>query len=92
MQTSDKACHRDDSDHVKLCVSLVQLAVHQVPSALMKRLHVNAQKACSGLLLTQNCVCNLQTKVFLILEYAAKGELYKELQKVHHFDERTTAT
>lgn len=33
-----------------------------------------------------------ETKVFLILEYAAKGELYKELQKVHHFDERTTAT
>ena len=34
----------------------------------------------------------LQTKVFLILEYAARGELYKELQRVHHFDERTTAT
>ncbi len=34
----------------------------------------------------------VQTKVFLILEYAARGELYKELQRVHHFDESTTAT
>lgn len=30
-------------------------------------------------------------KVYLILEYAAKGELYKELQKAGHFDERRTA-
>jgi hypothetical protein len=30
--------------------------------------------------------------VYLILEYAAKGELYKELQRLHHFDERRTAT
>jgi hypothetical protein len=33
----------------------------------------------------------LQEKVYLILEYAARGELYKELVKKHHFDERTTA-
>ena len=32
------------------------------------------------------------TRVYLILEYAAKGELYKELQRVGHFDERRTAT
>lgn len=31
-------------------------------------------------------------KVYLILEYAAKGELYKELQRLGHFDERRTAT
>jgi hypothetical protein len=31
-------------------------------------------------------------QVYLILEYAARGELYKELQKVHHFDEKRTAT
>ncbi|KIY95642.1 hypothetical protein MNEG_12318 [Monoraphidium neglectum] len=31
-------------------------------------------------------------KVYLILEYAAKGELYKELQRIGHFDERRTAT
>jgi len=31
-------------------------------------------------------------KVYLILEYAARGELYKELQKAHHFDEKRTAT
>lgn len=37
-------------------------------------------------------VCVLQEKVYLILEYAAKGELYKELQRLGHFDERRTAT
>ncbi|WIA23424.1 hypothetical protein OEZ85_000179 [Tetradesmus obliquus] len=30
-------------------------------------------------------------KVYLILEYAAQGELYKELQKLGHFDEQRTA-
>jgi hypothetical protein len=43
------------------------------------------------------CVCvhdadALQEKVYLILEYAAKGELYKELQRLGHFDEHRTAT
>jgi len=32
------------------------------------------------------------TRVYLILEYAAKGELYKELQRHGHFSERLTAT
>mmetsp|Transcript_2437 Transcript_2437/g.4088 ORF Transcript_2437/g.4088 Transcript_2437/m.4088 type:complete len:323 (+) Transcript_2437:166-1134(+) len=31
-------------------------------------------------------------KVYLILEYAARGELYKLLQKLHHFTEQQTAT
>lgn len=31
-------------------------------------------------------------RVYLILEYAAKGELYKELQRAGRFDERRTAT
>jgi hypothetical protein len=30
--------------------------------------------------------------VYLILEYAGKGELYKELQKLGRFDEKRTAT
>ncbi|KAG6533168.1 hypothetical protein ZIOFF_007034 [Zingiber officinale] len=33
-----------------------------------------------------------ETRVYLILEYAAKGELYKELQKSKCFNERRTAT
>lgn len=33
-----------------------------------------------------------QTRVFLILEYAARGELYKELQKQRTFDEQRSAT
>lgn len=37
-------------------------------------------------------LCAVQEKVYLILEYAAKGELYKELQQLGHFDERRTAT
>ncbi|GIY78382.1 hypothetical protein CEXT_741751 [Caerostris extrusa] len=31
-------------------------------------------------------------KIYFILEFAARGELYKTLQKHHHFDERTAAT
>ncbi|CAH7401999.1 aurora kinase C [Phodopus roborovskii] len=31
-------------------------------------------------------------RVYLILEYAPKGELYKELQRKHHLDEQRTAT
>ncbi|TKW13928.2 hypothetical protein SEVIR_5G133900v4 [Setaria viridis] len=33
-----------------------------------------------------------QTRVYLILEYAAKGELYKELTRCKHFSERRSAT
>lgn len=33
-----------------------------------------------------------QEKVYLILEYAPKGEVYKELVKQGHFDEQTAAT
>jgi len=32
-----------------------------------------------------------QTRIYLILEFAAKGELYKELQKNGHFDEKRSA-
>ncbi|XP_055993170.1 aurora kinase C-like [Sorex fumeus] len=31
-------------------------------------------------------------RIYLILEYAPKGELYKELQKIKRFDEQSTAT
>lgn len=34
---------------------------------------------------------SLQEKVYLILEYAPRGELYKDLVKKKHFDEKTTA-
>lgn len=33
-----------------------------------------------------------KTRVYLILEYAPRGELYKELQKYQRFDEKRTAT
>ncbi|KAK1286479.1 Serine/threonine-protein kinase Aurora-1 [Acorus calamus] len=33
-----------------------------------------------------------QTRVYLILEYAARGELYKDLQKCKYFSERRAAT
>eukprot|EP00271_Cylindrocystis_brebissonii_P019844 TRINITY_DN627_c0_g1_i1.p1 TRINITY_DN627_c0_g1~~TRINITY_DN627_c0_g1_i1.p1 ORF type:complete len:288 (+),score=60.15 TRINITY_DN627_c0_g1_i1:505-1368(+) len=33
-----------------------------------------------------------QTRVYLILEYAAKGEVYKELQKYRQFSEKRSAT
>ena len=32
------------------------------------------------------------TRVYLILEYAPRGELYKELQKEKKFDEKRSAT
>eukprot|EP00850_Spirogloea_muscicola_P009697 SM000055S18231 [mRNA] locus=s55:164398:165828:- [translate_table: standard] len=34
----------------------------------------------------------MQNRIYLILEYAARGELYKELQKSHFFSERRSAT
>lgn len=33
-----------------------------------------------------------QTRVYLIIEYAARGELYKDLQVNHYFGEQRTAT
>ncbi|KAG6533125.1 hypothetical protein ZIOFF_006990 [Zingiber officinale] len=33
-----------------------------------------------------------ETRVFLVLEYAARGELYKVLKSLHHFSEKRTAT
>ena len=33
-----------------------------------------------------------ETRVYLILEYAPKGELYKELQKNTRFNDQRTAT
>lgn len=33
-----------------------------------------------------------ETRVYLILEYAPKGELYKELQKCARFNDQRTAT
>jgi len=33
-----------------------------------------------------------QARVYLILEYAAKGELYKELQRCKVFNEKRAAT
>ena len=32
------------------------------------------------------------TRIYLILEYAARGELYKELQKMGRFNDARTAT
>ena len=32
-----------------------------------------------------------QTRIYLILEFAAKGELYKELQRNERFDEKRSA-
>lgn len=37
-------------------------------------------------------ITSLQKRVYLILEYAPKGELYKELQKCKYFSERRAAT
>ena len=34
----------------------------------------------------------MQKRVYLILEYAPKGELYKELQKCKYFSEKRSAT
>ncbi len=51
------------------------------------------QLAGSGRLAVNNgFLSHVQTKVYLILEYAAKGELYKQLQAQNHFSEKTTAT
>ncbi|ORX99907.1 kinase-like protein [Basidiobolus meristosporus CBS 931.73] len=33
-----------------------------------------------------------ETKIYLIIEFASKGELYKELRKITHYDEPTAAS
>lgn len=33
-----------------------------------------------------------ETRIFLVLEYAAQGELYKLLKNLHHFSEKRAAT
>lgn len=33
-----------------------------------------------------------ESRIYLILEYACQGELYKKLKKAGRFDDRTTAT
>ena len=32
------------------------------------------------------------TRIYLVLEYAARGELYKLLKNLHHFSEQRAAT
>lgn len=34
----------------------------------------------------------MQSYVYLVVEYAARGELYKELQRCKHFSEKRAAT
>jgi hypothetical protein len=52
---------------------------------------LTGSRLCLLLVLVLYCMYFLQEKVYLILEYAAQGELYKELQKLGHFDEQRTA-
>lgn len=66
----------------------------------MSSTHMFSTHITDGTITLLTCMCGialclmllLQEKVYLILEYAAKGELYKELQRLGHFDERRTAT
>ncbi|CDY33670.1 BnaC08g19700D [Brassica napus] len=54
-------------------------------SSLWKRIRIKSE---------HNTLCwlLLQKRVYLILEYAARDELYKELQKCKYFSERRAAT
>ncbi|CAN6885151.1 unnamed protein product [Brassica oleracea] len=54
-------------------------------SSLWKRIRIKSE---------HNTLCwlLLQKRVYLILEYAARDELYKELQKCKYFSERQAAT
>ena len=57
---------------------------------LILKIHVCAGFGISPYLWFLNYL--LQKRVYLILEYAPKGELYKELQKCKYFSERRAAT
>lgn len=56
------------------------------------RLQIFDSELLSGLINFDTLLYILQKRVYLILEYAAKGELYKELQKCKYFSERRAAT
>lgn len=45
-----------------------------------------------NLIVSVHCYPAMQDKIYLILEFAAKGELYRELQKHGRFNEQQTAT
>ncbi len=62
----------------------------QVLLAGLMRASVHA--ACPKAMCSPSLVIEWQTKVYLILEFAAKGELYKQLQAQNNFSEATTAT
>ncbi|KAK6927320.1 Protein kinase domain [Dillenia turbinata] len=59
--------------------------------SVLSNLLIGCGQSESFLLLTEDFHL-VQKRVYLILEYAAKGELYKELQKCKYFSERRTAT
>ena len=56
------------------------------------RLHSTLLHVASACSASHGMTWHAQKRVFLILEYAAKGELYKELQQRNHFGEEQTAT
>lgn len=53
-------------------------------------IHLDCKLTCNHQFSCIDCGAS-QDRVYLILEYAAKGELYKQLQEAHHFDEKRTA-
>jgi len=82
--------------HSKYIVALKMLFKSQILQShvehqLKREVEIQSRLRHPNILRLYGYYCDY-SKVYLILEYAAGGELYKELQKTHRFDEEHTAT
>lgn len=72
-------------------LSKAQLVRHNVQHQLRREIEIQANLQHPNILQLFGYFWD-DTRVFLVLEYAPRGELYKKLRDVERFDEKTSAT
>ncbi|CAD5233074.1 unnamed protein product [Bursaphelenchus xylophilus] len=84
---------RDVYSHIPVALKILfksQLTKHNVEHQLVREIEIQAHLRHPNILRLYNYFSD-EKRVFLILEYALHGELYKELQKKGRLSERRTA-
>ncbi|KAL4188101.1 hypothetical protein AMTRI_Chr09g42420 [Amborella trichopoda] len=69
----------------------VQIRRHQLEHQLMREIEIQSRLHHPNILRLYGYFHD-EERIFLILEYAARGELYKELKKLTHYSEKKAAT
>ncbi|KFM69803.1 Aurora kinase A, partial [Stegodyphus mimosarum] len=72
-------------------ISKTKLIKHRVEKQLLREIEIQSHLRHPNVLRMYGYFHD-KKRIYLILEFAAKGELYKSLQKAHHFDETKAAT